>query len=425
MINHKLSKPVNNEQTLTITVDEQFISPYKQAVIKKLKKDLKVDGFRPGNVPDNIAERELGEAKVQAEVLQEVIMHAYSKVIREQKIETVASPQINLKKFVPYSELEFEAVVAVMPKINLDLTKLKLKQSELKISKQEIENTLKNLASKSAKKEESSATIQKGDEVEFDFEGTKNGQKIEGASAKNHTLTVGEGSFIPGFEENLIGLKKNESKNFEVKFPSDYHAKELVNQKVKFDIKINKITKVTLPKIDDKWAKTVGPVKDLTELKQEVEKTLIQQKQTDLDREYENEVLEKAISLSKVEAPESLVSEQTTRLRSETEQNLKNSGLDIDKYLKLQGQKPEEFDKQLKAEAEKRVKLGLVLRHIIESNNININQTEVDSEIEKLRSQYTDPKMQEELSHEHFISDLRNHLLTQKAVKYLVDTAKK
>ena len=425
MIKHTITNKAKNEQTLLITVDEQFITPYKQAVLKRLKKGLKVDGFRPGNVPDNIAERELGEARVQAEVLEEVIMHAYSKIIREAKIETVASPQINLKKFVPYSELEFEAVVAVMPDIKIDLTKLKLNKPKVEVTSKEINDTLQNLADKTAAKKDSKSAIKKGDEVSFDFVGTKDGKAVEGASAKGHVLVIGEGSFIPGFEDNLIGLKTGDEKSFEVTFPKDYHAKELANQKVTFKVKINKVQTLSKTKIDDAWAKTVGPVNNLKELKAEVEKTLIQQKQADADKTYENQVLEKAIELSKLEAPESLVSEQMLRMRNETEENLKNSGLDLQKYLQLQNQKPEDFEAQLKVESEKRVKLGLVLRYIIESQKIELSDAEVENELSKLSAQYTDPKMQEELTHDHFKQDLRNHLLTQKAVTVLIDAAQK
>ncbi len=425
MIKHTITNKAKNEQTLLITVDEQFITPYKQSVLKRLKKGLKVDGFRPGNVPDNIAERELGEARVQAEVLEEVIMHAYSKIIREAKIETVASPQINLKKFVPYSELEFEAVVAVMPDIKIDLTKLNLKKPKVEVTSKEINDTLQNLADKTAAKKDSKSSIKKGDEVSFDFDGTKDGKAVEGASAKGHVLVVGEGSFIPGFEDNLIGLKTGDEKSFEVTFPKDYHAKELANQKVTFKVKINKVQTLSKTKIDDAWAKTVGPVNNLKELKAEVEKTLIQQKQADADKAYENQVLEKAIELAKLEAPESLVSEQMLRMRNETEENLKNSGLDLQKYLQLQNQKPEDFEAQLKVESEKRVKLGLVLRYIIESQKIELSDAEVENELSKLSAQYTDPKMQEELTHDYFKQDLRNHLLTQKAVTVLIEAAQK
>lgn len=423
MIKHTLSKQSKSENTLLITVDEQFISPYKQAVLKRLKANLKVAGFRPGKAPDNIAEREIGEAKVQAEVLEEVIMHAYSKAVREAKLETIAPPQINLKKFVPYTDLEFEAIVPIMPAIKLDYKKLKLKKPAIKIEASEIEETLQNMLKQSSKKTDSQKPIKIGDEVTFDFDGTLEGKPVDGASAKNHTLVIGDGSFIPGFEDEMVGLKNGASKKFKITFPKDYHAKELTNKEVEFSIKIIKVQSIDTPKADDAWAKTIGPVNNLKELKVEINNSLSVNKQAEADKQYENELLEKAIEISKLEVPESLVSEQVSRLRSETEQNLKNNGLDLEKYLQLQGQKPQEFEETLKKEAKKRVQLGLVLRHIIESEKISVDEDEIQTELAKLKTQYTDPKMQEELTHDHFLSDLKNHLLTTKAIAKLVQYA--
>lgn len=425
MIKHTISKQSESEVTIAIEADETFITPYKTSVFKRLKQGLKVDGFRPGHAPDNIVERELGEARVQAEVLEEIISHAYSKAIRELKLETIAAPQISLKKFVPYTEVSFEAVVAVMPEIKVDMTKLKLKKPTAKVEAKEIDDTLDGMLRQTAQKTETTKPLKKSDVVTFDFDGTKAGKPVEGASAKGHVLTVGEGSFIPGFEDNMIGLKSGDTKTFTVTFPKDYHAEELKGQPVEFTITIHKVEQVTLPKADDAWAKTVGPVKDLAQLREEIKNTLAYNKQSELDKQYENDVLEAVVKSTKVVVPQSLVQEQATRLRTETEENLKNSGLDLNKYLKLQKQTPEVFDKQLNEEAEKRVKLGLVLRAVIAQEGITVSDTDVDAELTKLKAQYTDPKMQEEFTHGHFKDDLRNHLLTQKAVEALMSAAAK
>jgi len=425
MIKHNISKQSQSELTINIAVDSEFISPYHKSVMKRLKKDIKVDGFRPGMAPDKLAERSIGEGRIQSEVIEEVIMHAYTRAVRELKIDAIASPKINVKKFVPYSELEFEAVAAVMPKISIDLNKVQVKREEVKISQKEINETLDNLLKQSSSKKESKSGIKNGDEVKFDFEGVRQGKPVEGASASGHVLVVGEGSFIPGFEDNMLGLKKSESKTFTVTFPKDYHSKDLAGKKVDFTVKIHEVNTTETPKADDAWAKTVGPVGSLKELKVEIEKSLSQNKQSQSEKDFENKVLEKAVELAKFDAPASLVEEQVTRLRSETEDNLKNSGLDLEKYLQLQGQKPEEFDATLAKEAEKRVKLGLILRYIVESEKIKVTDAELDTQLIQMKSQYTDPKMQEELAHDHFRDDLLNHLLTNKAVKVLTDAADK
>ena len=425
MITHKITKQTKTDVTLLISVDAQFIDPYQKSVLKRLKKDLKVDGFRPGNVPDKIAERELGAERVQAEVLEEVVMHAYTRAARELKLDTIASPNISLKKFVPYTELEFEAEVAIMPEVKIDLTKLSVKKSKVKVDPKEITETLENLRKQSATKIASKSAIKNGDEVKFDFDGTRAGKPVDGASAKGHVLTIGEGSFIPGFEENMIGLKNGATKTFTVTFPKDYHAKDLAAADVEFTVTIHEINTSELQKLNDSWAKTVGPVQDLKALKVEIAKSLEHNKQAEIDKQFENQVLEAALKLAKFDAPSSLVEEQIARLRSETEENLRNSGLDIEKYLQLQGQKPEEFEATLKTEAEKRVKIGLLLRQIIESEKVTVSDAEVETELAQMKANYTDPKMQEELTHGHFKDDLRNHLLTTKAVAILSVAATK
>lgn len=419
------TKKAPSTVTLSISVDEEFIAPYKQAVLKRLKKDLKVSGFRPGMAPDNIAERELGEERVQAEVLEEVIMHAYTRGVRDEKLETVASPKISLKKFVPYTALEFEAEAPIMPKIALELTKLKVKKPEAKVDPKEVTETLEGLQKQSAVKTEKTTKIVNGDEVTFDFTGIREGKPVEGASATNHLLVVGSKQFIPGFEENLVGLKIGDKKKFIVTFPKDYHAKDLAGKDVEFSVAINKVTGVDLPKMDDAWAQSVGPVKNLAELKKDIEQTLLSQKQGEAIKGYENEVLEATTKLAKFEVPKGLVEEQATRLRAETDENLKNSGLDIEKYLEIQKRSKEDFEKELHNEAEKRVKLGLILRHIIESEKITVSEEETDSEILRFKEQYSDPKMLEHIEHDHFRDDVRNQLLTTKAVAVLVVAASK
>lgn len=251
------TKKAPSQVILTISIDEQFIAPYKQAVLKRLKKDLKVAGFRPGMAPDNLAEKELGEARVQADVLDEVIMHAYSRAVRDEKLETIASPKITLKKFVPYTDLEFEAEAPIMPKISFDLTKLKIKPIEAKVDKKEVEETLQAMQKQAAKKSEKKGAIANGDEVTFDFSGVREGKPVEGATATNHVLVIGSKQFIPGFEDNLVGLKKGDSKKFTVTFPKEYHAKDLAGKDVEFSVTIHKIEQIELPNMDDAWAKTM------------------------------------------------------------------------------------------------------------------------------------------------------------------------
>lgn len=419
-------KKVKSNIVLTVTVDSQFINPYKQAVLKKLKKDLKVDGFRPGHAPDNIVVRELGEARVQAEVLEEVIEHAMLNQLREQKIESLSSPKIELKKFVPYDELEFTAEVAVMPEIKFDYSKLKLKKEPAKIDDKKVDEAIENLRKQMAKRTATNKPIKKGDEVRFDFEGSRKGKPVEGASAKNHTLTVGDGTFIPGFEENLIGLKEKDEKTFDITFPKDYHAKDLQGAKVQFKVVINSIYDVELPEVDDKFAKSVGNKPNIKELRSDIEQVLTQQEQEHVDKHYENQLLEKLFVDVKFDLPTQLTEDQAIQLEQEMDKNLHNSGLDRKKYLAMNKRSEDDLKKEINDEAERRVKGALILRDVIKKYNLDVSQIELEQELAKMAEQYkSDPKIQEELAHGHFQEDLRNHLLTRKAVGKLTEFASK
>lgn len=412
--------------TLTITTDGQFIDPYKQAVLKRLKKDLKVDGFRPGHAPDNIVVRELGEARVQAEVLEEVIEHAFTNQSREHKLEALGSPSIQLKKFVPYSELEFTAEVPVMPEITFDYSKLKVKRTPVKVESTKVEEAVENLRKQMAKRVATDKPIKKGDEISFDFEGKRNGKPVEGASAKNHTMIVGEGSFIPGFEENLIGLKDKAEKNFIVTFPKDYHAKDLQGAKVEFSVKINSVYEVDLPKVDDEFAKSVGGKSTVKDLKEDIEKVLTEQEQEQADKQYENQIIEEMLNKVKFDIPEQLIADQVAQLESEMDKNLHNAGLDRKKYMEMQKRTEEDLKKEVQAEADRRVRGALLLRDVIKRYDIAVSEIELEQELAKMAEQYkSDPKIQEELTHDHFKEDLRNHLLTRKAVGKLIEFASK
>jgi len=418
------NKKSGSTMTLTISVDAQFIEPYKTATLKKLKKDLKVDGFRPGHAPDNIVVRELGEARVQAEVLEEVIDHAFNNQMREHKIESLGSPTIDLVKFVPYTELEFKAEFPIAPEINFDYSKLKVKKPVIKVEPSRVDEAIATLQNQMAKRKTTKKPIKSGDEVRFDFEGKRAGKLVEGASAKNHTMTVGSGSFIPGFEENLIGLKQDDEKIFEVTFPKDYHVEDLKNAKVDFGVKINEVFAVDMPKVDDEFAKIVANKPNVKELRADIEKVLAEQSQEQNDKDYENQILDELLKKTQFNAPAQLIEQQVQQLESEMDKNLENSGMDRKKYLEIQKRTEDDLKAEVKAEADKRVRAALLLRDVIKRYKLTVSELEIDQELAKMAEQYkSDPKIQEELTHGHFREDLNNHLLTQKAIAQLTKFA--
>ena len=408
--------------TLTIVADEKFIAPFKQAVLKKLKKNLKVDGFRPGNVPDAIAVRELGDNVVQAEVAQEVMERALDNQLRENKLSILGNPSVELKKFVPYSEIEFIAKFPIMPEIKFDYSKVKVKKPETKIDEKRIDEAVEVLRKQMAKKSPTDKAIKNGNEIVFDFEGKREGKPLEGAAATNHTMVVGDKTFIPGFEENLVGLKKGDEKTFKVTFPKDYHAKDLQSAKVEFSVKIKDVYNVELPEVNDEFAKNMSAKSNVEEMRKDIAKVLEEREQEEADKAYNNQVIDEVIKNAKFDIPEQLIKDQTNQLESEMIKNLHNSGLDKEKYLKMYNKSEADLEKEIGTEAEKRVKAALIMKDLISKYTLQVSELELDQEIAKMAEQYkSDPKIQEELTHGHFRDDLRNHLLTQKAVSKLAE----
>jgi trigger factor len=222
----------------------------------------------------------------------------------------------------------------------------------------------------------------------------------------------------------MIGLKEKDEKTFEVTFPKDYHAKDLQSAKVSFKVKINSIYNVELPELNDEFAKQVGGQPTIKDLRADVEKVLAEQDEQQARKDYENKILDELLKKAKFDVPAQLIQQQVEQLESEMDKNLQNSGLDRKKYLEMQKRTEDDLKKEVNEEADKRVRAALLLRDVIEKQKMAVSGNEIDQEIAKMTEQYkSDPKIQEELTHGHFREDLRNHLLTQKAIAKLVEFA--
>ncbi|HVE80657.1 MAG TPA: trigger factor [Candidatus Dormibacteraeota bacterium] len=422
----EIIKKSETEVTLLIKVSETQLKKEHTGVINHLRAGVKAAGFRPGKAPDNIVEREVGAATVQSEVIQTAINHYYGHALEDAKIAAIGHPDIQIKKFVPYTELEFEAKVEILPAVKLpDYTKIKMAKPQVKIEDDKLQEVIEDLRRRMAKRNKVDRAAKTGDEVLFDFAGTKDGKPVEGATAKNHTLKLGSNQFIPGFEEELVGLAPKAEKTFTITFPKDYHQKELAGKPVEFAITLHEVTELALPELNDKFAAEVGPFKNVDELTKDIKDQLKVEAEQEANRQYENELLEEIVKASKLTLPQHLLSHQVDRLKSELEQRLATSGLDMQKYLKLQNKTAEEMEAELKPEAERRLALALVLREVAARENLKVSPEEIEAELTLLKQRYTDSTMQKELESEKVKEDIYNHLMTAKTVRCLVEYASK
>lgn len=421
---HEIKSQTKTEVEFLITLDEKYLTSVKAEILARLKQNLKVDGFRPGKMPDAIAERNIDSAKLQMEVVETALSRSYGETVKSVKLDVLSSPKVEIKKFVPFSELEYSAKAALVPKIDFDYTKLGVKFDSPKIDKDEIDKTVVSLQNQMAKRAKVERAAKNGDEVMFDFEGVREGKPVEGAAAKNHLLRLGEGQFIPGFEENLVGLKKGEEKKFKVTFPKDYGKADLAGAEVEFSVKMGEVTEIDLPEINDAFAKEVGQFESVAKLRDDIELKLIDAGTKQAEKEYEDKVIDELMKKMKLSVSDILLDEQIHSLTHEVEDQLKSSGLSLDQYAAMSGKKESDIKDEIQSEALRRVTLGLVIRDIITKQNFTIDDVAVQNEIARLRTTYTDPKMLEELDHDHFKSDVATHLLSRKALSWLVEQAK-
>jgi len=422
----EITKRTDTHVTFFITVTTAELKHAKEHAFAKYRPQVKVDGFRPGKAPDKIVEREVGEGAIQGEALEHAVGHTYSDAVMQEKLAVIAPPDVQVKKFVPYTDLEYEATVEVVPPIKLpDYKKIKKAVKPVKVTDAQVAEMIEDLRRRVAKRVPALRAAEIGDEVKFDFEGKKDDQPVAGAAGKNHTLKLGSQTFIPGFEEELVGLKVGDDKTFTITFPKDYHEKTLASQPVEFSVKIHEVTALELPEVTDTFAAEVGPFKAVAELKADIADQLQTEAEAAAKREYENELLDDIIKKSHLKVPDRLLNQQIERMKSEISQRLSSSGLTMEQYLQAQGQTQEQLETEIRPEAEKRVKLAMILSEIAKIEEMTVSADEIEHEIEQLRVQYTDPVMQKELEGERIKEDVYNHLMASKVIAKLIDYAQK
>lgn len=420
-----ISKREAAELELTVVVTKEELQSAKAAVLQKLKAGVKVAGFRPGKAPDEMVERELDQAKLQLEVVEKVLAATYTEAIQGHDIQPLAEPKVEVTKFVPFDEMEYVAKIAIVPTIDYDYTKVRVKYDPPQTSEDEVKTALEELQRQAAERKSVNRAAKMGDEVRFDFEGVREGKPVEGAAGMNHLLELGSGKFIPGYEEELVGMKKGDEKTFDITFPEEYHAADLAGKVVTFTAKVHEVREIALPKLDDAFAKSLDmKFEKLADLKNDVKSNIQTGKDDDYRKTYETEVLDKVITETKLPVSKMLEDNQAHELEHQYEHQVESSGMKLEDWLKVQGKDPKEFHEELHVEARRRIAIGLIIRDIIEKQKFTATVDEVTDSLEKMRMNYSDPKILAELDRDEFKNDLSNRIVTQKAVDWLCDQAK-
>lgn len=413
---------------LSIEADKASLERVKTAVLKHLSNNVKVPGFRPGKAPTNLVEKQVDQAVLQSEFLDHAVNDLYVGAIDRERLRPVAQPQITVTKFVPFTTVEFTAEVDVIGDIKLpDYNKIKLTAKKVTADAKEVSEVLDNLRQRAATKNPVTKAAKLGDEAVIDFKGTdaKTGDSIPGADGADYPLVLGSKSFIPGFEEEVVGLKAGDSKTFLITFPSDYGTKDLQSRKVNFEITVKEVNELTQPKLDDAFAASIGPFKSLAELKADVKKQLSADKQREADRAYDNELLEKIASKAVVDIPVAIVDEEIDRIEEEEKRSVVYRGQTWQEHLDAEGISAEEHRERQRTGAELRVKAGLILGEIAHAEKLQVTPEELEIRLMLLKGQYQDPAMLAELEKPESRRDIQNRMMTEKTLDYLRSIATK
>jgi len=417
----KLSK---SQIEIQISVPAEELEKFLDLAAEELSKDLKIDGFRPGKAPRKIVEQKVGSEKVLAHAAEKAVKKSYVDSIVKNKIEAVGEPQITITKIAPGNDLEYKAVVAVMPKITLGnyrkQTKLIAKSKPEETKPEEIQKELEHLQKSRAKLITVSREAKKGDHVEIDFEVLADGKEIEGGKSKNHPLTIGENYFIPGFEENLIGMKEKDEREFDLDFPKSYHKKDLAGKPARFKVKMNLVQEKELPEIDDEFTKGLGQFESLENLKSSIKEGLEIERKKKNEAKWQNDVMEKITSDCQVEIPDVLLDAELEKMLSEFEGNIASMGMNLDQYLGNIKKTREEIKKSWEDSAVKRIKAALALQEIAKLENINPESAEIEEEMNKTLAYFkTQGDMEKNVDMERLYNYVKSVLINQKVFEFL------
>ncbi|WP_353452800.1 trigger factor [Staphylococcus coagulans] len=419
-------KKEGNQGLLQVTVPAEEVDKALDQAFKKVVKQINVPGFRKGKVPRQIFEQRFGVEALYQDAVDILLPKAYSEAVVEADINPVDQPEIEVTQIEKGKPFTFDATVTVEPEVQLgDYKGLEITKQATELTDEELEQTIEQRLEAMADmviKED--GQVEEGDTVNLDFDGYVDGEQFEGGQADGYDLEIGSGMFIPGFEEQLVGLKVGEEKEVEVTFPEEYHAEELAGKPATFKTKINEIKTKEVPELDDELANELDSEADNVEqYKENLRKQLTEQKQTDAENLQKEEAITLATDNATVDIPEAMIKTEEDRMVQEFAQRLQQQGLNIETYFQISGQSEEDLRGQMKDDAEQRVKTNLTLAAIAEAENIEVSEEDVDKELQNMSEQFNISV--EDIKNTLGNTDIvKNDVRVKKVIDLLVDEAK-
>ena len=387
-----MAKETNkNIREVSVKIEGADWEKAQDKAYKEASKKAHIDGFRPGHAPKEVFIKKYGEDNLLLDAADSVLEDAYKRMIDENKdLEIVAQPEVHLKS-LGKEAVEFNFVLTTKPEVKLGkYKKLGVKKEEIKVSKEEIDKAVEETLNRYAEAVLKDGAIEDGDTAVIDFEGFKDGVAFDGGKGENYSLTIGSHTFIPGFEEQMIGMKKGEEKEINVVFPEDYHSEELKGQAVVFKVKVHEIKTTVIPKMDKDFFDDLGMegIDSEESLRKQMEENIRAHKEHHAEDHFIDELLDAAIKNMEVDIPEAMIEEEVNRMIKQYEENLKKQGITLEQFYKFTNSDEALLRSQMKEEAEKRVSSRLLLEAIMKEEKIEVASEDVDKEASDLASKY-------------------------------------
>lgn len=415
----------NNELKLEFKVEAQKFDEAIQTVYRKNMKYFNVPGFRKGKVPMHIVEKFYGDEIFYEDAFNEVLGQVYEKELEENNIEVVSKPNIDITQIGKGKDLIFIAIVQTKPEVTVGKYKgIEIPKIEYNVSDEDINHELLHMQEKNSRLVTiEDRAVEDGDIAVIDFEGFVDGVPFEGGKAANHELTIGSHTFIEGFEDQVIGMKINEEKEINVKFPDEYFSKELAGKDATFKVKLHQIKKKELPKLDDEFAKDASEFDTLNELKESIQKKLEEENISKAKYETEEAAIKAICSNTEVEIPSGMIETEIDNITKEIEGRLAYQGLKLENYLKMLGKTIEDFRKEYEEQAKENVKSRLVLEAVAKDAVVEVSELEIAEKLKEMADKYG--KKEEEIKqNEQLRKYIEESIKTEKTIKLIVDNAK-
>ncbi len=381
---------MENKHVIIKKVDKEIWDKALDNSFEKNVKKVKVDGFRQGKCPRNVFEKKFGKESLYNDAIDSLLPTLYSEVLKDNNLEPVVQPSINIKN-IDDNGVEIEFTIITAPKVKINKYKgLNVKKENIKVTKEEIDSEINRLRQQYAEIEIKDGKVENGDTVVIDFEGFKNDVPFEGGKGENYPLEIGSKTFIPGFEEALIGLKDGDTKDINLKFPEDYPSEELKGQDVVFKVKVHEVKTRVLPEINEEFFDDLGleNVNNIEDLEKHVKNDLKEKKEKNAENKFIDDLLEAVSKETEIDIPEELIHDEIHRILDMYNQRLQMQGLNLNKYLEFTKKSMEDIEKETEPEAKRNVTYRYMIEEISKLENIEIAEEELNKEIENMAIKY-------------------------------------